>query len=484
MPSWAWILGGLLGAAAAVGLAALAVPWLGRRALDRMVDGWLKRLLKDPYRENLWDLAVGMTRVPPHALLELELRAEQGRLLERPLGSVVRVADFRGLAFNPAQLVRSPLGPQEPVDTSVVIGPRAGRPLELDIPILVSAMGYGLSVSRRAALALARGSAMAGTAYNVGVGPLLPEVAASNPRLIIQYAGAAWTRDARVLAAARMVEVRLGHGARAALGRVIPASDLPADLRAWLGLGDGHGVVEAPVPEAASPRALRELIPALRQLAGGAPVGVKLAATHDLEQELAAALAAGADFIAIDGAEGGTHRSPPAIADDFGIPTLHALVRAARFLERECVRGQVTLIVGGGLRTPGEMLKAMALGADAVYVGTTALMAMAHGQLSKAVPFEPITSLVLATGPLADRFDPELGARHLANFLRACAEEMAEAARALGKRSLREVGREDLIARDRETAEILGLPPSWLPPPVPDNGRRRPRARRPRRLGG
>lgn len=190
------------------------------------------------------------------------------------------------------------------------------------------------------------------------------------------------------------------------------------------------------------------------------------------------------DFVAIDGAEGGTHRSPPVIADDFGIPTVHALVRAARFLERAGVRGQVSLIVGGGLRTPGEMLKALALGADAVYIGTAALMAVAHSQLTRAVPFEPVTSLVFATGRLADRFDPQLGAQSLANFLRSCAAEMAEAARALGKRRLRDIGREDLVARDREAAETLGLPPSWCPPHVPDGHVGRLRARRPRALGG
>lgn len=473
-------------------LAALAVLALGaavalrltRRALDRAVDRILVRLLRDPYPENLWDLIVGMTRVPPHALMELELRAEQGRLLERPLGAVVRVADLRGVAFNPAQLVRPPLGPREPVDTSVVIGPRAPRPLELEIPILVSAMGYGIAVSRPVALALARGAAMAGTAYNAGVGPLLPEVVQANPRLIVQYGGGAWSRDPRVLAVARMVEVRLGHGGRAALGRVLAASDLPEDARLRMGIpAGGEAVLEVPVPGAASPAELRALVLRLQLLAGGAPVGVKLAATHDLERELEAALAAGVDFIALDGAEAGTHASPPVIADDFGIPTAHALARAVRFLERAGVRDRVSLIVGGGLRTPGEMLKALALGADAVYVGTVALMASTHGQLSEVVPFEPVTTLVFASGRHADRFDPELGARNLANFLRACAAEMAEAARALGRRALREITREDLVARDREAAEVFGLPPSWLPPRRPGRSPVRLAPRRPRSSG-
>ncbi|MBE3589869.1 MAG: FMN-binding glutamate synthase family protein [Firmicutes bacterium] len=453
-----------LGALAALGLAAVVAVALARRGLDFIVDHLLVRLLKDPYPENLWDLVVGMTRVPPHNLLELELRAERGELLERPLGSVVRTAGFQHVAFNPAQLARKPLGPRAAVDTSVVIGPYAVRPLRLETPIMVSAMGFGVGVSRPVALALARGAAAAGAAFNAGSGPLLPEVAQANPRLVIQYSGAAWSREPDTLKAARMVEVRLGHGGRASLGRVLRAVDVPEDARRRMGVAEGEEVVlEAPVPGAADPEELRRTVLDLHVKTRGVPVGVKLAATQDLEYELQAAIEAGVDFIAIDGTEGGTHASPPVIADDFGIPTAHALVRAVRFLEMVGVRHRISLIVGGGLRTPAEMLKALALGADAVYIGMAALMAVGHRQLSRAVPFEPITTLVFARGRHADEFDADLGARSLGNFLRACTAEMAEAARALGRKSIREIGPKDLVALNREAAEIFGLPPSWRP---------------------
>lgn len=455
-----------LGSLAALLLLAVLGLLLWRPAFDRAVDRALRRLLKDPYPENLWDLIIGMTRVPPHLLLETELRAETGKMLERPLGGIVRISDFAGIAFNPAQLRRPPLPPGAPVDTSVLLGPACPRPLRLDIPILVSAMGYGIGVSKGLALALAAGARQAGTAYNAGSGPVLPDIAAAAGRIILQYTGGHWNRDPHVLATADLVEIRLGHGARAALGRLIDARRLPPEAREAMGVGpDDRAVLEVPVPGASNPDELAVLVNTLRQWTGGAPIGVKLAATHDLEAELAAAVQAGVDVIAIDGGEGGTRQSPPVIADDFGLPTLHALVRAVRFLERTGTRDRVSLIVGGGLRTPGEMLKALALGADAVYVATTVMMAAIHGQLSKVVPFEPITQLAWATGDKAHRYDPELGALHVANFLRACAEEMAEAARALGKGSLREVGRDDLLARTPQAAAMYGLPPSWRPPP-------------------
>lgn len=489
-PSQAWVLS-FAGALAALAVAVLAVALASRPLFNRLVDRTLVRLLKDPYRENLWDLVVGMTRVPPHALLELELRADSGELLERPLGTVVRVPTLTGVAFNPAQIVRPPLGPRVEVDTRAVLGPRAARPLELEIPIMVSAMSYvGVGLSKAMAVALARGAAAAGTAYNAGLGPMPTELLVENYRLIVQFGGAPWSRQPEALAGARMIEIRLGHGARASLGRVIPARQLPPEVRAQLGLPeDGEVVIEAPVPGAANGRQLRALVPLLRALIGGGPVGVKLAATHDLERELAIVLEAGVDVIAIDGAEGGTHMSPPVIADDFGIPSAHALVRAVRFLERTGARREVSLVVGGGLRTPGEMLKMLALGADAVYIGTAAMMAATHSRISESIPFEPVTQVAFSGGARAHRLDPEHSAQTVANFLRACAAEMAEAARALGKRSLREISREDLVARDRETAEVFGLPPSWRSPlegsGAPGGSGGHPDGRRaPRRLAG
>ena len=458
----------MLGSFLAVLLAALAFFVARGLLLDRLVDRVLRRLLKDPYPENLWDLAVGITRVPPHVLFETELRAETGKLVERPLGGIVRVSDWTAVAFNPAQLARAPLPPGTPVDTSAVLGPRCARPLRLELPILVGAMSFGVGVSKPFAQALARGARLAGTAYNAGSGPVLPEITAEADRLILQYTGGSWSRDPGLLAGADMIEIRLGHGARAALGRIIPTGRLPAEARQALGVPPGREIVlEAPVPGASSPAELRALVERLRRLIRGGPVGVKLAATHDLEQELTLALAAGVDVIAIDGSEGGTRESPPIIADDFGLPTLHALVRAAAFLEVVGARDRVSLVIGGGLRTPGEILKALALGADAVYLATTVMMAGTHGQLSKAVPFEPVTQLVWATGRHAHAYDVDLGARNVASFLRACGEELAEAARALGKKSLREISRRDLIARTPEAASMLGLPPSWRPPRHP-----------------
>lgn len=476
-----WLFFAFLGALAALLCFAGGAYLLRAAVADRIVDRLLVRLLKDPYPENLWDLAVGLTRLPPHSLLELELRADHGGILERPLGSLRRRDDWAGLAFNPAQLLRPPGGPEGEVDLTTAIGPRAPRPLRLEFPVMVGALPYGVALAEPFVVALARGAARAGTAYNAGSGPLLEQVRQEARPLILQYTGAAWNRAPEVLCHADMIEIRLGHGGRVALGRMYPRAELPQEARDLMGLaGEEPAVLAAPVPGAANPAELRRLVPELRRLIAGGPVGVKLAATHDLEQELAAVLEAGADVIAIDGGEGGAHGSPPLIADDFGIPTAHALVRAVHFLERSGARQSVSLVISGGLHTPGQFLKALALGADAIYIGTAAIMACTHGQLSKAVPFEPITSIAWATGQKAAAFDPEQGATTLANFLLACAAELVEGVRALGKKSVRAIGRSDLVALDGDAAARFGLPPSWQAPGSPlrrGQGNHRPQRR-------
>lgn len=450
---------------AALLVAGLVAFWLRAAVLNWAVDRTVVRLLKDPYAENLWDLVVGITRVPPHKLIELELRAELGNVLDRPLGTVERLADLSGIGFNPAQLIRQPLGPQTDIDLSTVIGPRAKHPLQLDMPILLGGMGYGVALSKPFVQALAQGATMAGTAYNAGSGPLLPEVADEADTLILQYAGGAWTRDEKVLSQADMIEIRYGHGGRTSVGRIFPAADLPAEARKMMEVKpNGEVIFEAPLPGASTPTKLRRLVPTLRSLIEGGPIGVKLAATHDIERELEAVLDAGVDVIAIDGAQGGTHGSPPILCDGFCIPTVHAIYRAVSFLERTGARQEVSLLVGGGLTSPLDMLRAIALGADAVYIGTAAMMAGTHGQLSKSIPFEPITQLCWATGSKVDSFDAKKGAQTVSNFLHSCAEEFKEAARSLGKKSIREINREDLIARDPQTAAMLQLPPSWRAP--------------------
>lgn len=442
---------GLLGTAGA-GL-------LGRWYAGRYMRNTLYRLMTEPYDKNLWEVISAGARTTPQVIIETNLRAEKGEAVSRPIGGPKRFPDFSGLMFNVAQLATLPTPGDVPVETSVVLGKRAARPLKLDMPIIVSAMAYGLILSEKAKIALARGAALAGTATNTGEGPFLPSERKAAKHLILQYNRGSWNKDPEILRQADMIEIQMGHGARAGIGSAAKYKEMDREVRNRIGLRPGQdAVVHARMPGLASPGRLVKIVSDLRKMTGGVPIGVKIAAGNSLEEDMAFILEAGADVIAIDGAQGGSGGSLPILQDDFGLPTLYALCRAESFLERQGMKKQVSLVISGGLKTPGDYLKALALGADAVAIGTAALFAVTHTQVLKAMPFEPPVQVVYQKGRYQNRFDVEKGARHLANYLVSCALEMKEAARALGKTALSRVSRDDLFALDKNTAEIAGVP--------------------------
>ncbi|RIV18050.1 FMN-binding glutamate synthase family protein [Alicyclobacillaceae bacterium I2511] len=394
--------------------------------------------------------------------MENELRTATGRPLPKPIGTHRPFPHFDGLLFAPAQLTRRPLGAEVPVDIKVKLGPRAARPLTLEMPVMVTAMGYGVALSKPFSLAIAKGTGQAKTAFNTGQGPVLPEHLQSAHRIVMQYHGGNGRAPEAILQQAHMVEIRFGQGANGGYSTQVDPHTLDSEVYRDLS-GNGRVpadklIIPAGLPEVGRPRDLRHLIRHLRKLTGGVPIAVKLAASHHLEAELAIICAAGADVIVLDGAQGGTFGSPGILVDDFGLPTLAALVRAVQFLRREGWDKRVDLVVSGGVRTPGDMLKAVALGAKAVYIGSAALFATLHSQIVKATPYDPPTQLAWATGRLKNRFDSRQGAASLAAFLTSCGEEMQVGLRALGKTSLAELGREDLAAWDAEVARVTGLP--------------------------
>lgn len=452
-----------LGLALGAGLFFLG-PKLIRFEVKRLLNFYLKRFMVEPYAQNLWELFSAGGRTPPQVIVESNLRATRGEIIERPLAGPKRFPDFGNLMFNIAQLATLPTPRVVPVDLGVTIGKTAARPLRLEIPIIVSGMAYGLGLSRKAKLALALGASLAGTATNTGEGPWLPEERRLARRLIVQYSRGRWAKDPHLLKQADMIEIQLGQGAIAGLEHATKSEALSPSVRRSLGLAPREeAIVAARLPGMEKPDRLQNLVRYLRELTQGVPIGAKIGAGKHLERDLAILVEAGVDAVAVDGAQAATRGSPPIIQDDFGLPTVYALSRARRFLDREGVGDRVSLIIGGGLFTPGDFLKALALGADAVYIGTIALYALSHLQVLPSLPWEPPTELVFEGGRRSHQLKVGKSARYLANFLKAAAAEMAEGIRALGKRSLAELGPEDLMALDPVTAEATGVALAYQP---------------------
>ncbi len=435
------------------------LTWLGRKVVKTAGTSFLHRLMIDTYEENLWEFISASRKVGLQNIIETNLRSQEGEMINRPLGSPKKFPGLDGLMFNFAQLHKLPTDEGANIDTAAIIGPQANKPLKISMPILISGMAYGLSLSAKAKITLAKGSTMAGIATNTGEGPFLSAERKAAEKLILQYNRGKWNKGEKILKQADAIEIYIGQGAGGGVGHYIEAKQIDGKIRRAMGLKQGEqAIIHATLPGIKKHNYLHHLTAYLREITDGVPVGVKIAASKYIEKDLEIALGAGVDFISIDGSEAGSKGTAPLLQDDFGLPTLFALIRASNYLQKHNLKGKVSLIMAGGFYNPGQMLKALALGADAVYIGAIALFAMSHTQVLKAIPWEPPPALVFYNGAFQKKLNVDKGAKSLANFLLACNEEIKEGVRALGKKSIREVDKNDLFALDPFTAKAIDIP--------------------------
>lgn len=440
-------------------LAGWGLTWVSRTIFKKAFGSAVSELMTNKYHKNLWELVSAATKVGPQTIVETSMRAEYGVSPNRPLGTPRKLPNFDNLMFNFAQLNEFPIPLNVPVDTKTVIGPRAKRPLVLETPIIIGGMAYGLALSERAKIGLALGASLANTATNTGEGPFLASERKAAKKLILQYNRGSWSKSPDIIKQADMIEIQLGQGAMGGSGHVMKSQEIDLKLRWQLGLMPGEDAVShAILPGMSHPRDLRKIVDHLRRTSNGVPIAVKLAAGKNLELDLDWVLESGVDAIAVGTAQGGTKGTPPILQDDFGLPNIYALCRTTNHLIKRGMKNRVSLILAGGLYTPGHFLKALALGADAVYIGSIALFAMSHTTVLNALPFEPPTQVVWYDGEFQNKLNPRKAGRYLGEFINACTQEMSEGARALGKKSIHKVDLSDLFALDEVTAQLVGVP--------------------------
>lgn len=459
-----FLLGSFVGTLLASLLIGVMIFLFFRPAVQWLLGKFMKRLMADRYPENVFEMISAMRKINPQIVLENSLRAGSGQVIERPFGSPRKFLNFDGLVFSPAQLAIFPAPEDADVDLRITIGPMAKKPLTLDLPIMSGAMGYGIGISEKVKIAIAKGTAAAGTLTNTGEGPLLPEERQFAKHLIIQYSSGKWAKEPETLRKADAIEIHFGQGASAGSASFIPAEYIQGRASQIMGV-EGEEVVVIPSihPDVQRAADLPVLVEKLRNLTGGVPIGVKICGSAVLEEDMEIAIQAGVDFISIDGGQAGTKGSPPILEDDFGLPTIYALSRAVRYLKDRGVKDRITLLSGGGYATPGDCLKALALGADGIYMGTAVVWALTHDQVIKAIPWEPPTELTWYPGKLKDKFDTEEAAGYLENFFASFAEEMEIAILALGKTSIKDVTAADLVALDEWTSKVTQIPLAYEP---------------------
>lgn len=434
-----------------------------RWILKKIVQKSARILFTDSYQENLLEMLPGFRHMGVQNVLENNLRAETGDLLHRPLGGASQKwPNFDSITFIPAQTDPFPTDGETNVDVKVTIGPKAKKPLHLDKPFMISGMGYGISVSDKVRMALMQAANETGIAINSGEGGILQEEIKQAKKFILQFSKTEWGKEQETIEQAAMIEIKLGQGATMGMGARISSDNLTEKARQTMSLEENDtAVIYEHFYENQTIDDLKQLVDELREVTGGVPIGAKIAAGGKIEEDIDHLLEMGVDVIAVDGGQGATVGTPPILADDFGIPTLHGVVRASRHLEKRQVKDKVSLIVSGGLFTPGHFLKVLALGADAVYIGSAILFTVSHNQILHALPFEPPTQVVWDEGKYNNKFDEKQGADAAKKFLNASTEEIREALRAMGKTSLHELSTKDLVSHDPLTAEMIGIPFSF-----------------------
>jgi len=393
-------------------------------------------------------------------LVGIKDTAESGQAGVESMGSLKKMPfSWNDFHFIPGQVNRIPLNKEEAVGTDVVIGKKSAKPLRLKSPILITAMSFG-AVSKNVKLVISQVAKQLGIGFNSGEGGILDSDYLAKEYLIGQYATGRFGINEDVLKKVAAIEIRFGQGAYPGKGSYLPASKITPEVAKVRGLKTGESANSpAHHPDMQSPGEIKKKISWLKKITGGVPVGAKIGCGN-IEKDIEILVKAGVDFISIDGFGGGTGATDSYARENVGIPLFAALSRARRTLEKLKAKGHVSLIAGGGLRQASDFAKCLALGADAVYIGTAALMAINCEQYRICHTGLCPTGVTTHNPALIKQLDVNEGARKLSNFIRVSNEEIASLARIVGKNHVSKLSADDLVALHKDLAMIAGV--KWL----------------------
>lgn len=356
-----------------------------------------------------------------------------------------------------AQMARKPLLDDASVDSKLVIGPEAKKPLALDIPLFVSDMSFG-ALSEEAKVALAKGAELAGTGICSGEGGMLPEEQQANSRYFYELASAQFGYDEALLPRVQAFHFKGGQGAKTGTGGHLPGEKNVGKIAQVRGIEAGTPAVSpSTFIDLHTVEDFRRFGDRVREVTGGIPIGFKLSANH-IEKDVEFALQAGADYIILDGRGGGTGAAPLIFRDHISVPTIPALARARRYLDESGASGRVTLIITGGLRVPPDFVKAMALGADGIALANSAMQAIGCVGARICNTNNCPAGIATQKPELRKRLKVDESAAQLARFMASSVDLMKVMARACGHNHLSAFNRDDLATWHADMAKLTGLP--------------------------
>ena len=385
---------------------------------------------------------------------EIRTIAETGKSIGSAMETQMHVPAFDDILVLGAQLGRFPLADDADVNIRTVIGKKAERPMELDMPIFVSHMSFG-ALSGNAKIALSKGSAMARTAMCSGEGGALSDEMHAAYRYIFELAPNKYSFNDETLENSAAVEIKIGQGTKPGMGGHLPGEKVTPVIAVMRGKPAGKDILSpSRFPGIDNPADLKDLVDMLRKRSKGLPIGVKIAAGH-IEEDLEFISESGCDFITIDGRGGATGSSPKFLRDCSSVPTVYALARARRYMDEHGM--DQDLIITGGFRTSRDIVKALAMGADAVALASAPLMALGCQRYRACGSGKCPLGIATQDPELERRLDIEKGAQRVANYLNVTAAELRSFCRVTGHADIREMSQDDLCTTDSDIAAATGI---------------------------
>lgn len=385
---------------------------------------------------------------------DIHQMAVSGETIIDAMGTKLPMPGWDDILILGAQLNPPPLDEHAPVSAKTVIGKKAKKPMVLENPVYVSHMSFG-ALSRETKIALARGTAMAGSAMCSGEGGILPEEMAAADKYIFEYIPNKYSVTLENLKNADAIEIKIGQGTKPGMGGHLPGDKVTPEIAEIRNKPVGEDVISpSKFPDINSKEDLKRLVDNLREASEGRPIGIKIAAGR-IEADLEHVVFAEPDFITIDGRGGATGASPKIIRDATSVPTVYALYRARKYLDE--VGCDAQLVITGGLRVASDFAKAIAMGADAVAIASAALMAAACQQYRICGTGMCPVGIATQDAELRSRLKVDAAAQRVANFLNVSLNDLKTFARITGHEDIHDLNTEDLVTISREISEFTNI---------------------------
>jgi glutamate synthase domain-containing protein 2 len=394
-------------------------------------------------------------------IVDIKEECISGKSVVGAMGSLKKFPfSLDDLYFIPAQVNKIPLNHEEPVNTTVTIGPQSKNPLKITSPIMISGMSFG-GISKNVKLVISKTAEKLKIGFNSGEGGIIDEEKKIGPDYrIIQYSTGRFGIDEEILKSASAIEIRFGQGAYPGKGSYLPAKKMTEEIARTRGLKPGEASYSpAHHPDITDQKSLNEKVSWLREISNGVPIGAKIGC-GDIKSDVKVLSNANVDYIALDGFGGGTGATNLYVRENVGIPVFSAITQAHKTLEKMGMKDKISLIAGGNLRNSADYAKCLALGADAVYIGTAALIAINCQQYRVCYSGLCPTGVTTQDPKLMEQLDINQGINKLSNYIELSTEEIANLTRIVGKNDICQLSREDLISSNRDMATAMDV--RWI----------------------